>query len=352
MDLGQIRQEIFSFNFADNDLSDGYKSTGFFPTPAFELKFSAFKAGAICNLAPLFAFKQRLIIKGSSFFMDKTKRRALILDGGGLKGAYSAGVLATLSRNLPKDYFDAIYMSSVGSYLGSFFASNQPDTIENTCRKLISGNQLANFFNLFLGKRILNLEYLTKISKDKESLLDIEEIFKGKTKLTFVVTNYKTGEPAYLNPTKKNIFKLMEASCALPLVHGPVLINKTPYFDGGLSDPIPFKKAIEDGYEEVLIVLNRSRKHKATFGFKLRIKLFFLYLPKKMRKLVYSQDTRKRNLEASLRESENVRLIIPQKDILKSIADTNKKRINQTIDLGIKDASRFLKKKKLSTNAF
>ena len=196
------------------------------------------------------------------------------------------------------------------------------------------------------------MEYLTKISKDKEFFLDIEEVFKGKTKLTFVVTNYKTGEPAYLNPTKNNIFKLMEASCALPLVYRPVLINKTPYFDGGLSDPIPFKKAIEDGYEEVLIVLNRSRKHKAKFGFKLRIKLFFFYLPKKIRKLVYSQDTRKRNIEVSLRESENVKLIIPQKDIIKSIADTNKKRINQTIDLGIKDASRFLKKKKLSTNAF
>ncbi len=204
--------------------------------------------------------------------MDKKKQRALILEGGGFKGVYTAGVLATLRRNLPKDYFDAIYMSSVGSYMGTFFASNQPDTIENTCRKLISGNQLVSFCNLFLRKRILNLEYLTKISKNKESFLDIEEIFKGKTKLTFVVTNYKTGEPAYLNPTKNNIFKLMKASCALPLVHGPVLINKTPYFDGGLSDPIPLRKAIEDGYEEVIIVLNRSRKHKATFGFKLRIK--------------------------------------------------------------------------------
>jgi len=67
----QIKQQI-SFSFADDDLTEGYKATGFFPAPTFEFKCSAFKARAIRNLAPLFAFRQCL--QTLEFYLDKVLR--------------------------------------------------------------------------------------------------------------------------------------------------------------------------------------------------------------------------------------------------------------------------------------
>jgi predicted patatin/cPLA2 family phospholipase len=103
---------------------------------------------------------------------ENKKRRLLFLDGGGLNGAYSAGVIFVLGKYLPKDYFNAIYMSSVGVYAGTFFASGQFDTIENTWRNLVSGKQLINFLNPFIGKEILKLDYLTEIYRNQQSWLD------------------------------------------------------------------------------------------------------------------------------------------------------------------------------------
>ena len=75
LDLCQIKQET-SFNFADNDLSDRYKSTGFFPAPTFELKFGAFKARTIRNFTPLFAFKQ--YSQAFKFYLDKESEAGII----------------------------------------------------------------------------------------------------------------------------------------------------------------------------------------------------------------------------------------------------------------------------------
>lgn len=63
------------------------------------------------------------------------KKRILILGTGGLAGAYSAGFMAELGRKLGPNYFDEIYAYSVGSYIGTFYISKQPNTIENTWRK-------------------------------------------------------------------------------------------------------------------------------------------------------------------------------------------------------------------------
>ena len=92
--------------------------------------------------------------------------RALVLGVGGLRGAYDAGVAAALCQTLGHTYFDAIYMSSVGVFAGTFFAANQPDVMEHAWRNYVSGKQLVNYANPLRGRNILNTEYLIDIFKN------------------------------------------------------------------------------------------------------------------------------------------------------------------------------------------
>src|SRR3989344_9650545 len=105
--------------------------------------------------------------------------RALVLSVGGLRGAYDAVVAAALCRRLGSKYFQAIYACSVGVFAGSFYASNQPDIIENTWTNYVDGNQLVKYSNIVKGKDILNTDYLIDLFRSEKSFIDVEKVFSA-----------------------------------------------------------------------------------------------------------------------------------------------------------------------------
>lgn len=189
-------------------------------------------------------------------------KRALVVGGGGLAGAYGAGVVATLCRKLGHDYFDTVIASSVGVFAATFFAANQPSTIENTWRHLVDGRKLVNLFNPLFGREILDLEYLAEIFQNEKSALNVRRVFSSGVRIIYVLTQYPTGVVEHRIPTFDDIFDLMRASSALPLVHRPVLIDGRRYTDGGLSDSLPIGKALEENYDEIVAVYNKPRGGK------------------------------------------------------------------------------------------
>lgn len=192
-------------------------------------------------------------------------KKALVLGTGGLRGAYSAGVAATLCRELGSDHFDGIYAASVGVFAGAFYASGQPDTIEETWREHVDGNKLVNYRNAWSGKPVLDLNYLTGLFNDRISYLDIDQIFRKEKDLVFVMTDVASGQVNYSRPDRDTIFDLMKASSCLPLFHPPISINGGAYVDGGLNDPYPYQLAQVEGYEDVTVVSNFSPNHKESF---------------------------------------------------------------------------------------
>jgi len=273
-------------------------------------------------------------------------KKALVVGSGSLRGAYSAGVSETLGKELGSDYFDGVYSCSVGVYMATFFVADQPSVIEDTWRNRVSGRQLVNFLNPLKGRHVLDLEYLEEIFGNGRSCLDLSRLFRNETKLLICLTNSETGEPEYLDPRGGNTLRLMSASCAYPLLHPPVRLNGTSYFDGGLSDPLPVRKALDDGYDEVVAVLNKPKSTATRLGrcarlFR-RFAMPFARFPNKIRGLIEEYEERRERLEEDLRDS-RVKIIRPSKKLpLKNLVDTDSQRINETIDIGVMDARRFL----------
>ncbi len=255
-------------------------------------------------------------------------KRALVLGGGGLLGAYGAGVCSVLSEHLSQDYFNNLYASSVGVYTGTFYIAGESKIIENTWRNHVDGTKLVNIFNVLKGKSLLNLEYLSEIFQNKTSRLNVNKVFKSKTKLTYTITDAKTKKVNYVHPKKDNIFTLMRASTAIPLIHNPIKINKKIYRDSCIPDYLLVNKAIKEN-DEVLFVSNFWQSNSSTFFFKL-----FSGLNKNSN-----------NIREKIEKNYKVKILKPsKKPELKNILDTNKLRIIRTIKLGKKDAIEFLKK--------
>lgn len=94
-------------------------------------------------------------------------------------------------------------------------------------------------------------------------IIDAFKAYKGD--FYCVVTNLLTGEAEYMKYTGKDRTNtVLKATCALPMLFPPIIINDTPYMDGGLTDSIPFMRALEDGCDRVLVVLTREAGYTKT----------------------------------------------------------------------------------------
>ncbi len=274
-------------------------------------------------------------------------KTALVLGGGGLSGAYGAGVAAHLDME-----FDAHYGTSVGVFATTFHLSRQKGTIENTWKNYVDGTKLYNKKNNphKNGKYDLDLDYLIGIFRNHISHLNLGALFDEnglqKKKLVYAVTDVKTGLPIYVEPTRDNIFDYMEGSAALPFVNVPHLVDGRLIMDGSITDPLPIKKAHEDGYGHIVAVINEPKLADFWVDIFWYIAGWFYSAP--IRKDM--QSVRKRNREINnyiSKHNKHIHIIRPTKKLpLKSGLDTDKNRIANTFEIGRKDAQDFMKKYK------
>lgn len=189
---------------------------------------------------------------------------ALVVQGGGLRGAYAVGVLRTLYEHHGRNPFSTIVSVSSSVFATSYFVAGQLDEMESTWRDLVHGNQLIDYFRILRGKSILGLDYLIDLFQGRVRL-DVDRVLQSRTGLYYVLTDYATGLPEYFDARRQDIFDLMRASSALPHIYRiPVRIDGHPYYDGGHSDPIPLEYAITLGHKKILVVLTCPLRERMT----------------------------------------------------------------------------------------
>jgi predicted patatin/cPLA2 family phospholipase len=273
---------------------------------------------------------------------DNPTKTALVIGPGGLRGAYNAGVAVTLGRELGRDEIDSIYASSVGVYMAAFFAAGQYHPIEHVWRNLVHGDQLVDITKIFAGRSWLDLEYLAAVLQrdDKNSRLDVAGVIESDIDVTYTLTDKKTGNPVYKTPTEDNIFDLMTASCAVPFMHHSVNIQGREFIDGGISDPLPIKKALDDGNDK-LIVIDDKLKGGGSHGNIMKA-LSWLFNPP-IAKRLRSYREHLKDCYKTIENDSRIIAVRPDEPLpMRYFMDTSEKRINETFDRGIVDAEKFL----------
>lgn len=196
--------------------------------------------------------------------MQRKSKTALVVEGGGLRGAFAVGVLRVLLDRLGPNYFDGVYAVSSGVFAATYYVAGQGDEMEATWRQRVSGNQLIDYWGVFTGKPILRLDYLVDLFKGPVRL-DLEAVMRSTSSLEYVLTDYATGRPVYFDAKRPDLFDLMRASSALPRVYPlPVTVDGHPYYDGGQSDAIPIQRAIDAGARRIVVIRTRHADYVKT----------------------------------------------------------------------------------------
>lgn len=179
--------------------------------------------------------------------------------GGGFRGIYAAGVFDfCLDRDI---HFDLVVGVSAGSanalsYLAGQRGRNYTFYTEYSFRKEYMGAR-----NLLTNRSYVNLDYVysTLSNSTGENPLDYRALEENPGELLVVATNALTGSPKYFRKSdiRQDCYDICKASSAIPFVCNPYEVNWMPYYDGALSDPVPVRKAFDEGCDKVVVVLTR-----------------------------------------------------------------------------------------------
>lgn len=183
---------------------------------------------------------------------------ALVLEGGSLRCAFTAGILDVF---LAFDYrpFTRLIGVSSGAMALSYYTANQPKSFISIARALVDDPGFIDFKSAFSAQGIMNLDYLLKYTNRHHPLdePEIERRFKAAD-VRVVATHYEQGTPIYLRPRPGTWQRYLLASATLPFVtRGKVQVEGTWMFDGGYADPIPVREAASRGSERVLVIRTR-----------------------------------------------------------------------------------------------
>jgi len=272
----------------------------------------------------------------------RKEKRLLIVGSGGLRGAYSAGVLSELYKKIKPEYFDDILACSAGAYSSSYYLAGQIKEMEHIWRNMLDGKKFFCVEKKLQKKSILDLDYLCQLMTDGNLGLNVKKIISSQTNLKYVLTEYKTGAVVYLGPQKNNILKLITGSSSIFPLYGPVKINGKEYVDGAFNEPIPFDTKFVKKYNKILIIQNFNRKKTTTQRNSVIFKALAHLTPQRIDKIIDHHLKNVKNIEMATKHK-NILLLSPSRNIpLKSTFDTNKKRLNATFDLGVKDAKKAI----------
>ncbi len=191
------------------------------------------------------------------------KKTGLIVEGGGMKCAYSAGVLdGFLDEGIS---FDCCIGVSAGSAnLASYLAGQRGRNL----RFYTVHTERAEFFGprcfLKTGSLFgLQFIYGTLSNSGGGDPLDYQAVSDNPAQFEIVATNAETGQPVYFDKEalKQDDYRAIMASSAIPAVCRPVEIDGAVYYDGGISDAIPVGRMLQHGCERIVAILSKPKDY-------------------------------------------------------------------------------------------
>jgi predicted patatin/cPLA2 family phospholipase len=188
-------------------------------------------------------------------------KTCLVLEGGGLRGIYSAGVLDEMFKDKIK--IDAIIGVSMGALIGINYKSKQPERAIRYNLRYCNDKRYIGLRSLLKTGNIANKEFAYYKIPNELDKFDYDTYKKTKMKMYVTVTNLETGEAEYIEikDAKDNI-EYFRATSSIPGVSKIVEIDGKKYLDGGIADSIPVKKALDLGYDRVIVVLTRPIEYR------------------------------------------------------------------------------------------
>ena len=203
---------------------------------------------------------RKLIPDSSEQGVGMTKT-AMIDVGGGFRAIFGCGVMDRMLEDGID--VDMCYGVSAGAANMTSFIARQHGRNHTFYTKYAFRKEYASAESFFKNHNFANLDYIygTLSNHDGENPLDFAAFEANETGFTVVACNAEDGSTKYFDKSRVRFddFDIIKASSAVPVACEPYVVDGVPYFDGGIADPVPVQKALEDGYDRVILILSRLR---------------------------------------------------------------------------------------------
>lgn len=269
---------------------------------------------------------------------------ALVLEGGAMRGLYTAGVLDVFMQNDIK--IDTIFGVSAGALFGINYKSKQFGRALRYNLQYAHDKRYMGMYSLITTGDIMNREFCFNTLVNELDPLDFETYNNSNVIFYAVVTNVETGNAEYveINDIKRDM-EYLRASGSMPFVSNLVKIDGNKYLDGAVADPIPFKKALEMGYEKIIVVQTRpvdyiKSKSWLPFGFVYKKYPEFV----KTANNAYIKYNETLNLIKKYENDDKIIVLRPSKIIRMQRVEKNLSKLQAMYDVGVKDCNDNLNK--------
>lgn len=268
----------------------------------------------------------------------------LVLEGGAMRGMYTAGILDELLETNIK--VDTIIGVSAGALFGVNYVSKQKGRSLRYNKKYAKDKRYMSLSSLIKTGNLVNTEFAYHELPTKLDIFDEETYSKSKTDFYAVVTNIETGEAEYKKIINATIqVDELRASGSMPYVSKPVKINDNYYLDGALADSIPVLKAKEMGYDKIIVVLTKPLNYRKKKRPSWIPKLFYKKYPKLIDAINNRYKMYNETLDTieELESKKEIFVFRPSEDLKISRVEKDESKLQAMYDLGTKDFKDNLK---------
>lgn len=273
----------------------------------------------------------------------------LVLEGGGLRGLYTAGVLDIFMEK--GIHIDGIMGVSAGALFGINYKSNQKGRILRYNKKYAKNKNYMGLYSLLTTGNIMNEEFCFNKIVNELDPIDYETYKHSNVEFYAVVTNIETGKAEYIkidDLKDKDNLEYLRASGSMPFVSKPVNIHNKKYLDGGIADSISIDKMMHMDYDKVIVILTRPKEYRKKKSNQVFPKLYYRKYPKFAEAINHRYQMYNEELDeiSDLEKEGKIFVIRPSKLVKIKRIEKNEHRMQEMYDLGKEDIIKVSEKLK------
>lgn len=268
----------------------------------------------------------------------------LVLEGGGMRGVFTCGVLDyLLDRQI---YFPYVVGVSAGACNGLSYMSRQRGRARYSNIDMLEKYRFISWRNVWSQHSILDQQLLYKDFPERIVPYDMETYRANPAEFEMVTTNCLTGKACYLSERTNwnRLLRIARATSSLPYVCPVVIVDRQPMLDGGIVDSIPVLHAMERGHKFNVVVLTRHRGYRKTERDLKIPRFFYRRFPRLRVVLSHRCECYNRQLELVERLEDNgdILVIRPEKEVQVDRMETDVKKLTDLYEEGLRCAERAL----------
>ena len=274
-------------------------------------------------------------------------KTGLVLQGGGMRGAYGIGALSALEDEGLTEAFDYIVGSSSGGINGAYFVARQ---CRDAIKAYIDDLSCRKFVNLSRFGKVMDIDFLIdNVVKDKKRL-DLDKVKAAIANTGVILTDIESGKGFEITNRDDGVdyYEVLRGTSAIPVVYNrSVNVAGRRVIDGGVAENIPLLRATSHGCTDILVVLTSlvTRKRLGLRGpLKWFVKMRMAGFPTPIISRILSEDKEFNHVMSMLRgmtampKGVRCAVVFPSDPSrLVSRLTTDKRRLDESVKLGRSD---------------